>query len=165
MVGEHLQAVLSAPRRGRGRGFTLIEMAMTAAALALLTAIAVPSYARIVQRTKVSQCVTDLSSIALRIRKYTVAHGVAPMSLTDLGMTLPKDPWGQDYQFLNFSSPAPGVDGMIRKDHNLHPLNTEFDLYSVGADGRSQAPLTSRASKDDIIWARDGAFIGLASDY
>ena len=138
---------------------------MTAAALALLTAIAVPSYARIIQRTKVSQCVVDLSGIALNIKKYTVAHGATPMSLNDLGMTLPKDPWGQDYRFLNFNSGAPGVNGQIRKDHNLHPLNTEFDLYSVGADGRSQAPLTARTSKDDIIWARDGAFIGLASDY
>ena len=80
-----------------------------------------------------------------------------------LGAELPKDPWGRDYQFLNFS--APGANGQIRKDHNLHPLNTDFDLYSLGKDGKSQAPLTAKASHDDVIWARDGAFVGLAEDY
>ena len=54
---------------------------------------------------------------------------------------------------------------MIRKDHNLHPLNSEFDLYSFGKDGQSQSPLTAKASRDDVIWARDGGFVGLAEDY
>ena len=165
MLGDYLRLARNAPRPNRGRGFTLVEMAMTGTCLALLTAIAVPSYARIMQRTQVSQCVTDLSQIALRIQGYTISHGSAPMSLSDLGMTLPKDPWGQDYQFLNFSSPEPGVSGKIRKDHNLHPLNTEFDLYSVGKDGLSVAPLTGQASKDDVIWARDGGFVGLAAEF
>jgi general secretion pathway protein G len=57
------------------------------------------------------------------------------------------------------------VSGKIRKDHNLHPLNSEFDLYSIGPDGSSSPPLTARASQDDIIWARDGAFVGPAEDY
>ena len=54
---------------------------------------------------------------------------------------------------------------MIRKDHNLHPLNTEFDLYSVGKDGSSSAPLTAANSLDDIVWARDGSFVGRAKDF
>jgi general secretion pathway protein G len=165
MLGDHLRSARGTPRRHRGRGFTLVEMAMTGACLALLTAIVVPSYTRIMQRTQVSQCVADLSRIALRIQNYSIAHGGPPMSLNDLGMTVPKDPWGRDYRFLNFSSPAPGVSGMIRKDHNLHPLNTEFDLYSVGKDGSSAAALTALTAKDDVIWARDGAFVGIASDY
>jgi len=165
MLGDYIRLARNAPPRNRGRGFTLVEMAMTGTCLALLTAIAVPSYARIMQKTQVSQCVTDLSKIALRIQGYTIANGSAPMSLNDLGMTLPKDPWGRDYRFLNFNSPDPGVSGQIRKDHNLHPLNTEYDLYSVGKDGSSAAALTARSSRDDVIWARDGAFVGLASDY
>jgi general secretion pathway protein G len=78
---------------------------------------------------------------------------------------LPKDPWGRDYQFLNFDSPIPGIAALIRKDHNLHPLNSEFDLYSLGPDGSSQPPLTAKPSQDDVIWARDGGFVGLAADY
>jgi hypothetical protein len=52
-----------------------------------------------------------------------------------------------------------------RKDHNLHPINTDFDLYSMGPDGQSEAALTAKASRDDIIRASDGAFIGKASNY
>jgi general secretion pathway protein G len=75
------------------------------------------------------------------------------------------DPWGRAYQYLNFSAPIAGIQSKIRKDHNLHPLNSEFDLYSMGADGTSAAALTVKVSQDDVIWARDGSFIGLASDF
>ena len=58
-----------------------------------------------------------------------------------------------------------GKKDKVRKDHNEHPLSTDFDLYSMGKDGKSVAPLTAKASRDDIIRARNGGFIGLASDY
>jgi general secretion pathway protein G len=35
----------------------------------------------------------------------------------------------------------------------------------MGADGASAAPLTAKASQDDVIWARDGSFVGLASEF
>jgi len=35
----------------------------------------------------------------------------------------------------------------------------------MGKDGASVPPLTAKASRDDIIRANDGRFIGLASDY
>jgi general secretion pathway protein G len=165
MSANRLHTYRSAPRLNRGRGFTLLELMMAGAVVGLLAAIAVPGYAHILERQKVGQCERDLRTIALRIENYRTQHGPAPMSLNDLGMTLPKDPWGRDYQFLNFNSPVPGVAGQIRKDHNLHPLNSEFDLYSFGADGDSQPPLTAQPSRDDVIWARDGGFVGLAADY
>lgn len=52
-----------------------------------------------------------------------------------------------------------------RKDHALHPLNTDFDLYSCGKDGETAKPLTAQKSRDDIIRANDGQYIGLASNY
>ena len=163
--GDRLHAYRSAPRLNRGHGFTLLELMMALVVLGLLAAIAVPSYATILERQKIGKCEADLRLIALRIENYRTQKGFAPLSLNDLAMKLPKDPWGQDYQFLNFDAPIPGIKGMIRKDHNLHPLNTDFDLYSLGKDGKSQAPLTAKASRDDVIWARDGGFVGLAEDY
>jgi len=148
-----------------GRGFTLLEMMMAVVIVGLLTAVALPSYSRIIERQKLLQCERDLLTIATWIERYRLQHVDAPMSLGDLGMSLPKDPWGRDYQFLNFAAPIKGIKSMIRKDHNLHPLNSEFDLYSLGKDGRSSPPLTAQASRDDVIWARDGDFVGLASDY
>jgi len=162
---DRLHQYRSAPRFSRGRGFTLLELMITGALIALLAAIAVPSYAHILEKQKIGQAERDLRMLALRIENYRTQHGPAPMSLNDLGMKLPKDPWGRDYQFLNFDSPIPGINGQIRKDHNLHPLNSEFDLYSLGADGDSKPPLTAKASRDDVIWARDGGFVGLAADY
>ncbi len=52
-----------------------------------------------------------------------------------------------------------------RKDHFMVPINTDYDLYSMGADGKSLAPLTAKASQDDIIRANDGLFIGRASEF
>ena len=55
--------------------------------------------------------------------------------------------------------------GKKRKDKSLHPLNSDYDLYSMGPDGRSVSPLTAKASRDDIIRANNGGFIGVAEDY
>ena len=144
-----------------------MELMTALVVVGLLAAIALPSYAAIVERQKVGQARIDLLKIGTLIEQYRTMQFSIPESLADLGpnVNLPKDPWGRDYQYLNFNSPAPGVNGKIRKDHNLHPLNSEFDLYSLGEDGQSQSPLTARASRDDVIWARDGAFVGLAEDY
>ena len=157
--------IRSAPRLNRGQGYTLLELMFAVLVVGLLAAIAVPSYARILEQQKIQQGERDLRLIGLRIENYRTATGVAPDNLNQLNMKLPKDPWGHDYQYLNFDAKIPGINGLIRKDHNLHPLNSEFDLYSMGADGDSKAPLTAQASRDDIIWARDGDFVGLAEDY
>ncbi len=53
----------------------------------------------------------------------------------------------------------------MRKDKFLVPINTDFDLYSMGEDGKSVPPLTAKASRDDIIRANDGGYIGPASGY
>jgi general secretion pathway protein G len=53
----------------------------------------------------------------------------------------------------------------MRKDHNLVPVNTDFDLYSMGKDGESRAPFTAKVSHDDIVRANNGQFIGLVSNY
>jgi general secretion pathway protein G len=73
------------------------------------------------------------------------------------------DPWGYLYQYLDLTT-AHG-NGQARKDHGPVPINTDFDLYSMGKDGASVSPLTARASRDDIVRANNGAFVGLASDY
>jgi general secretion pathway protein G len=52
-----------------------------------------------------------------------------------------------------------------RKDRFLVPLNTDFDLYSVGRDGESVPPLSAAKSRDDVVRAANGAFIGLASKF
>lgn len=154
-------------RRRAQQGFTLLELMLTAAIGVLLLAIAVPGYRSIIERQRVKQSIGDLALIVMRIEKHRTMNGFKPpMSLAELGEGTPlRDPWGFDYRYLNFEADIPGIAGKIRKDHNLHPLNSEFDLYSVGPDGQSAPALTAAKSQDDVIWARDGAFIGVARDY
>jgi general secretion pathway protein G len=152
-------------RSQRAAGFTLLELMMAAVVAGILLAIAVPSYSKIIEHQRVGTSVVDLSRISQELEKFQTAHGFFPDSLSELSGIPSQDPWGHPYQFLNFNSAIPGIKGKIRKDHNLHPLNSEFDLYSMGADGKSVPPLTGAASRDDVIWAGDGSFIGLASDY
>ena len=52
-----------------------------------------------------------------------------------------------------------------RKDRFLVPINTDFDLYSMGKDGESVPALTAAKSRDDVVRAANGAFIGLASKF
>lgn len=152
-------------RARKASGFTLLELMMVAVVAGVLLAIAVPSYHKIIEHQKVVAATVDLAKIAQELEKYRTMNFSLPDSLNQLNGIPPQDPWGNAYQYLNFKSNIPGINGKIRKDHNLHPLNSEFDLYSMGADGQSVPPITGRASQDDVIWAGDGSFIGLASDY
>ena len=77
---------------------------------------------------------------------------------------LPVDPWGRPYAYLNIAAAGGGVGG-FRKDKNLNPLNTDFDLYSSGKDGASSGPLSAQDSRDDIVRANNGSFIGKGEDY
>jgi general secretion pathway protein G len=147
------------------RGITLLELMMAVAVVSLLFGIGTPAYRQIVERQKIGQCVRDLIQIVGQLERYRTLHFALPDTLDELRDVPRVDPWGFDYRFLNFEADIAGIKGKIRKDHNLHPLNSEFDLYSVGPDGASNAPLTARASRDDIIWARDGGFIGKAEDF
>jgi general secretion pathway protein G len=47
----------------------------------------------------------------------------------------------------------------------MNPINSDYDLYSVGPDGDSSPQLVSKKGRDDIVRANDGEFIGLASEY
>ncbi|MBX3236415.1 MAG: prepilin-type N-terminal cleavage/methylation domain-containing protein [Nitrospiraceae bacterium] len=55
--------------------------------------------------------------------------------------------------------------GKPRKDRFLHPINSDYDLYSIGKDGESVEPLTAKKSHDDVIRANDGKFVGLATEF
>jgi general secretion pathway protein G len=87
---------------------------------------------------------------------------VPPASLAAIGAAGMLDPWGNAYKYTDITTA--GV-GKSRKNKNLTPINTDFDLWSNGKDGLSQLPLTTKVSRDDVILANDGRFIGLASKY
>jgi len=148
------------PAQGQ-RAFTLIEILLTVMALAILGAVAYPSYASHVKKVRVQAAVNDMRMIEAAMERYFSDHYSYPATLDEVRAGL-KDPWGQPYQYLRMSDAKVGD---VRKDRSLHPLNTDYDLYSMGPDGQTLTALTAKVSQDDVIRANNGAFYGLASDY
>jgi general secretion pathway protein G len=143
------------------RAFTLVEIVIALAIVAIMASIAYPAYTSQVTRARVGAAVADIAHLQMDLERYFTDHYAYPASLSELG-PIPLDPWGNPYQYLRMSD---ATTGQMRKDRSLHPLNSDYDLCSMGPDGRSASPLTAHASQDDIIRAGNGSFIGLAANY
>ena len=142
-----------------------MELMITLVIVSLLTSIAVPAYDKFAQRAKNSRAIGDMGVITIEIGKFQLRNNNAlPDLLADLAVVIPLDPWGTPYSYLNIVTAGPG-NGQFRKDKNLNPLNTDYDLYSSGKDKDSAGPLNAKQSRDDIVRANNGAFLGLAEDY
>jgi general secretion pathway protein G len=145
------------------RGFTLIELLITIAIILTICAIAIPNLLAALDLAKMAKAVGDIRAIGVDIQAYNLSNGQYPATLADINRDTFPDPWGNPYQYLNFADTK--GKGAMRKDRFLVPINSYFDLYSIGKDGQSVPPLTAKVSQDDIIWANDGDYIGLASQY
>jgi general secretion pathway protein G len=123
----------------RGAGFTLIEIMVVIVILGILAALIVP---RIIERpdeARVIAAKNDIAAIMQALKLYRLDNQRYPT--TEQGLTalvirptapptpqnwkpngylerLPKDPWGNPYQYIN-----PGLHG-------------EIDVFSFGADGQ-----------------------------
>jgi type IV pilus assembly protein PilE len=69
----------------RSRGFTLIELMIAVAIIAVLAAIAIPSYSEYIRRSRVTEAISTLSGMRVKMeqyyqdnRKYDGACTVAP---------------------------------------------------------------------------------------
>lgn len=149
--------------RARTAGLTLIELMLAVLLVGVLAAIAMPMYGNYRARIDRSTAILDIKVIQALITDYAASGGSFPASLAEIGNGGKLDPWGHVYQYVNLT----GVNGngSARKDHQLNPINSDFDLYSLGKDGVTKPQLTQQDSLDDIVRARDGAFVGLASDF
>ena len=147
----------------RERAFTLLEVMFTIAILTVLVSIAIPSYENYRERVRIAQAVTDIGYLQTLVKMFIDDNRSPPDDLAQVGQGGKLDPWGNPYQYLNLET-LKGK-GKARKNRNLVPINSDFDLYSMGKDGASAGPLTAKASRDDIVRANDGRFIGLAQDY
>jgi general secretion pathway protein G len=149
--------------RRRARAFTLLEILIAIAILSILTLIGLPAYQDYRERIRVAQAVIDIGAIQSTIQRYVDDNRGPPDDLAEVGQAGKLDPWGNPYQYVNLTT-AKGK-GKARKNRNLVPINSDYDLYSMGKDGASAGPLTAKASRDDVVRANDGRFIGLAQDY
>jgi general secretion pathway protein G len=144
-------------------GLTLVELMLVVAIIGVLAGIALPRYNNYRDRINQSIAINDITVLQALIKLYATDNGSLPASLTDVSNGGKLDPWGRPYVYQELASVK--GHGKARKDHKLNPLNSDFDLYSVGKDGVSKTQLTNKESLDDIVRAGDGAYIGLASNF
>lgn len=149
-------------RRDRCRGFTLVEVVLIVGILFTLFGIALPAYTEAVEAAKVTRAIADVRSMANELMAFRIINGAVPDTLDEVGFGAHRDPWGNPYQYLKFTGKGKG---QARKDKFLVPINSLYDLYSMGKDEETVAPLTAKKSWDDIIMANDGGYVGLAKEY
>ncbi len=144
-------------------GFTILELLTVIAIVGALSAIAIPAYTDYIEKAKETRAIADILMLEKDIGAYEIINKTLPDSLDDMGRGSFEDPWGNPYRYLNFAK-VKGK-GKMRKDRFLVPINSAYDLYSMGKDGKSSSPLTAKSSYDDIIRANDGGYIGPAFSY
>ncbi len=120
-------------------GFTLIEVLVVVVILSILAAIIVPRIMDQPDRARVTKAQQDIQALATGLNLYKLDNFAYPS--TDQGLEsliqnpggtpaprnwrsggyidrLPKDPWGNPYQYM-----SPGT-------------HAEIDIFSLGADGQ-----------------------------
>lgn len=158
-------------RKGRRRGFTLIELMVTVALLATLAALVIPVYQNYLNKAATTRTIVEVRMLDSEIKEHEDSYGELPDTLAELGRRGNLlDYWGNPYEYTKITCEGSSKGKCnapkgARKDKFLVPLNSDYDLYSKGADGDSKAPLTAQASWDDIIRANDGSYVGLASEF
>ncbi|HEX9852626.1 MAG TPA: prepilin-type N-terminal cleavage/methylation domain-containing protein [Woeseiaceae bacterium] len=157
-------------------GITIFELLIALVVAAILATIAAPLFGKSgpdcdnpnarqgpLMRARIAQVTSDIGNIHIAASKFELSNNRYPANLAEVGLDNLRDPWGNPYQYLVVFG-LTNV-GPVRKDHNLKPVNTGYDVYSMGPDGVTATPFTSTLGKDDIVMANDGDYFGLACQY
>lgn len=148
---------------GHCDGFTLIELLIVVAIIGILAALSVPEIMDYVQESKYAHAIQDIKAYYTESLQLSSRSGEFPSTWSDLGYSnAPIDPWGNPYVLNNHKDVKKGV---LRKDGPVVPINDYIDIYSKGPDGLSNPNIHSDPSKDDVILAAEGTYVGKASNF
>ena len=115
---KHLKTVYS-----KKRGFTLVELLVVLAILALLLTLAVPRYFNSIEKAKDATLRQDLNTLRESLDKYYADNGQYPKTLEDLVerkyiRKLPVDPITEKPTTWIFTPPEPPLEGDIYDIHS-----------------------------------------------
>lgn len=130
------------------KGFTLAELLVMVTILGILVSVAVPGYSDYREKMDITTAIADVKDIELAIERFRARRQRFPDSLAEINMDGRLDPWGNPYQYLNIADTSEqdqrrgkvgkGKDKEnMRRDRNLKPINSDYDLFSSGKDGIS----------------------------
>jgi general secretion pathway protein G len=158
--------LLQQVRDEHSAAFSLIELLIVVAMTGTIAAIGLPEYMEALENARVAKAIGDIVTAGETIRLFTLDNRRVPNNLAEVGWAGQMDPWGQPYEYVPVVPQKNGNPGKgYRKDHFLVPLNSDYDMWSNGKDGTHSPPLTAANSRDDIVRALDGAWVGLAEDF
>jgi general secretion pathway protein G len=156
----------SGARIGWRIGFTLVELCIAIAIISILAGAVVQYVTSWRDRQKITTCIIDIKKIEAAIEDYLQKEVELPDSLDVIGLSAILDPWGRPYQYLRIDGgKSPEINGKRRRDKNANPVNDDYDLYSMGADGKTAAQFTGKNARDDIVRANNGGYYGLAENH
>jgi len=148
----------------RQGGFSTMEIVMAVTTVVLIFVLVIPSARELINKVRANNVEMEIAEMQREIEDFTVLHRRYPDSLAEVYGRFPTDPWGNEYQYLKINGGPPFAIGKARKNRSLVPVNSDYDLFSQGADKDSVPALTGASSRDDIIRANNGQYIGLASE-
>jgi general secretion pathway protein G len=151
---------------GSNKGFTLIELFIVIAIIGCLSAIALPNYLKYKNNAMIAVAVTDIRMLEKQIALFVFNNnGQLPNSLNNLTtIGTVNDPWGNPYQYLRIDGGANNAQGNCRRNMSDNPVNTDYDLFSMGKDGEYNKSFKNKTSRDDVVRAYEGRYVGLVSE-
>jgi general secretion pathway protein G len=153
---------LALRRRFGQAGLTLVELLMAVSLVGVLLALGVPAWQKHRNTVLSRHTAQDITMMATAIEGYAQVHREYPDSLADVQFDRRRDPWGNAYVYYNIDKRGRGG---ARKDRRLNPINSDFDLYSRGADKRTHSQVSHKDSADDVLRGNSGRFVGLGADF
>jgi len=158
---RQLMALYRARRARNVTGFTIIELLVVTMIIGTLSSMAAPRLQGMRERAQIVRATADIRIISSELIAYIAINFTPPVSLAAIERATLLDPWGNPYMYVNLFGQK--GNGVARKNKFDVPLNDDFDLGSAGPDGLTKLPLTAKDSKDDILRAWNGGYVGPAS--